>query len=276
MPELPEVEVVRRTLEPLLIGRKIVDVRILMNKIIKEPDILTFKAKILNQTFQAVERKAKLLIFKLDDDVLLSHLRMEGKYYYQQPDAPIDWKHVLIVFDLDNGYQLCYHDTRRFGTFHLQNKNNYQNCQPYTNLGPEPWDQQVTTNYLKNKWKNKKQKVKTALLDQTVISGLGNIYVDEVLYAAHIHPETGVNKLTDQDRATIIAEATRILQRSVQLGGTTIATYTSSLGVQGSFQKQLQVHTRVGQPCFVCQNTIEKIKVNNRGTYFCPRCQIQK
>lgn len=276
MPELPEVEVVRRTLEPLLVGRKIVDVRILMNKIIKEPDILTFKAKILKQTFQAVERKAKLLIFKLDDDVLLSHLRMEGKYYYQLPDAPIDWNHVLIVFDLDNGYQLCYHDTRRFGTFHLQDKNNYQNCKPYTNLGPEPWDQQVTINYLKTKWKNKKQKVKTALLDQTVISGLGNIYVDEVLYAAHIHPETGLNKLTDQDLGNIIASAIRILQRSVQLGGTTIATYTSSLGVQGSFQKQLQVHTRVGQRCFVCQNKIEKIKVNNRGTYFCGRCQIQK
>lgn len=276
MPELPEVEVVRRTLEPLLVGRKIVDVRILMNKIIKEPDILTFKAKILNQTFQAVGRKAKLLIFQLDDDVLLSHLRMEGKYYYQQPDAPIDWNHVLLVFDLDNGYQLCYYDTRRFGTFHLQNKNNYQNCKPYTNLGPEPWDQVVTVNYLKNKWKNKKQKVKTALLDQTTISGLGNIYVDEVLYAAQIHPETSVSKLTDQDLAVIITAAAKILQRSVQLGGTTIATYTSSLGVEGRFQKHLQVHTRVGQPCFVCQNIIEKIKVNNRGTYFCSRCQIQK
>lgn len=276
MPELPEVEVVRKTLTPLLVGRRIVDVRIFMNKIIKEPDILTFKTKILNQTFQAVERKAKLIIFKLDKDVLLSHLRMEGKYYYQKPDAPINWNHVLIVFDLDNGYQLCYHDTRRFGTFHLQDKNNYQNCKPYSNLGPEPWDQEVTVNYLKNKWKNKKQKVKTALLDQTTISGLGNIYVDEVLYAAQVHPETSVSKLNDHDLTTIITEATRILRHSVQLGGTTIATYTSSLGVEGTFQKQLQVHTRAGQLCFICQNTIKKIKVNNRGTYFCGRCQIQK
>lgn len=276
MPELPEVEVVRRTLEPLLVNRKIIDVRIFLNKIIKEPEILKFKAKIINQTFREVRRKAKLLIFTLDEDVLLSHLRMEGKYYYQRPDEPIDWTHVLIVFDLDNGYQLCYHDTRRFGTFHLQAKTNYQNLKPYTNIGPEPWDALVTINYLKNKWHNKRQKVKTALLDQGTISGLGNIYVDEVLYAAKIHPETIVSQLTDQELAAIIQNAINILQRSVQLGGTTIATYTSSLGVEGSFQKHLQIHTRVNQACFTCANRIKKIKVNNRGTYFCDVCQIKK
>lgn len=276
MPELPEVEVVRKTLEPLLVNRKIIDVRIFLNKIIKEPEILKFKEKIINQTFQEVRRKAKLLIFVLSDDVLLSHLRMEGKYYYKKHNEPIDWKHVLIVFDLDNGYQLCYHDTRRFGTFHLQEKTNFQNLKPYTNIGPEPWDKLVSVSYLKNKWKNKKQKIKTALLDQTTISGLGNIYADEVLFAAKIHPETSASNLNNQELDAIIQNSVKILQHSVSLGGTTIATYTSSLGVQGTFQNHLQIHTRVNQSCFVCMHKIEKIKVNNRGTYFCSFCQIKK
>lgn len=276
MPELPEVEVVRRTLAPLLVNHKIIDVKIFLNKIIKDPDIENFKARILNQTFREVKRKAKLLIFVLDDDVLLSHLRMEGKYYYQKNTEPIDWKHVLIVFNLDNGYQLCYHDTRRFGTFHLQAKTNYQTLKPYINIGPEPWDEVVTSSYLKNKWKNKKQKIKTALLDQGTISGLGNIYVDEVLFAAKIHPETSVSALSEQELSAIIKNAIKIMQFSVSLGGSTIATYTSSLGVQGSFQDYLQVHTRANQTCFTCNSKIIKNKVNNRGTYFCPSCQIKK
>ncbi|MDQ7983218.1 MAG: DNA-formamidopyrimidine glycosylase [Spiroplasma sp.] len=276
MPELPEVETVRKTLEPLLINHKIIGVRILLNKVIKDPDILIFKKRILNQTIRQVQRKAKLLIFVLDDDVLLSHLRMEGKYYYQKQDDLINWKHVLLVLDLDNGYQLRYHDTRRFGTFHLQTKTTYQSLKPYINIGPEPWSQEVTSDYLKNKWKNKKQKVKTALLDQTTISGLGNIYVDEVLFAAKIHPETTVNKLNNQNLTAIISNASKILKLSIELGGSTIATYTSSLGVRGSFQDYLQVHMRVNQQCFTCKNIIQKSKVNNRGTYFCNHCQVKK
>lgn len=276
MPELPEVEIVRKTLTPVLINHKIIDVRIFMNKIIKEPDILSFQKRIIGQTFQEIKRKAKLIIFVLDDDVLLSHLRMEGKYYYQRQNEPIDWNHVLLVLDLDNGYQLRYHDTRRFGTFHLQEKNNYQNLKPYSNIGPEPWNEIVTIDYLKNKWKNKRQKVKTALLDQSTISGLGNIYVDEVLFAAKIHPETIVSHLTNENLAAIIKNSIKILQYSIKLGGTTIASYTSSLGVEGTFQNYLQVHTRVNQACLICHNKIKKIKVNNRGTYFCPCCQMQK
>ncbi len=276
MPELPEVETVRKTLEPLLINHKITEVKIFLNKIIKNPDILTFKSKIVGQTIHEIQRKAKLIIFVLDDDVLLSHLRMEGKYYYQKQDEKINWKHVLLVLNLDNGYQLRYHDTRRFGTFHLQNKKTYQSLKPYTNIGPEPWNELVNVNYLKEKWINKKQKVKTALLDQTIISGLGNIYADEVLFAAKIHPETPVNKLTNQELDAIINNAIKILKLSIELGGSTIATYTSSLGIEGTFQKHLQVHTRVNQPCFICQNIIKKTKVNNRGTYFCPSCQTKK
>lgn len=276
MPELPEVEIVRKTLAPLLINHKIIDIRIFLNKIIKEPDILSFQKKIVNQTFHEIKRKAKLLIFVLDDDVLLSHLRMEGKYYYQRKDEPIDWKHVLIVFDLDNGYQLRFHDTRRFGTFHLQSKNQYQNKKPYINIGPEPWDEIVTVSYLKNKWKNKTQKVKTALLAQSTISGLGNIYVDEVLFASRIHPETIIKYLSEKELAAIIKNSIKILKLSIQLGGSTIATYTSSLGVEGTFQNHLQVHTRANQPCFICHTKIKKMKVNNRGTYFCPKCQTKK
>lgn len=273
MPELPEVETVRKTLEPWLVNRKIIDVRIFLNKVIKEPDIDTFKNEIINQTFQAVKRKAKLLIFEFDNDVLLSHLRMEGKYYYQKKDDAIDWKHVLLVLDLDNGYQLRYHDTRRFGTFHFQPKDQYQNLKPSINIGPEPWDKLVTVAYLKSKWKNRSTSIKTALLDQTVISGIGNIYDNEILFASKINPLIPVKQLTDQQLQTIIDHSIKILKLAVKMKGTTVATYTSSLGVQGTFQKYLQVHGREKQPCLVCHTPIKKIKVNNRGTYFCPVCQ---
>lgn len=273
MPELPEVETVRKNLEPLLVNHKIIAVRIFLNKIIKEPDINAFKNKIINQTFKAVKRKAKLLIFEFDDEVLLSHLRMEGKYYYQQNNEDVDWKHVLLVFNLDNGYQLRYHDTRRFGTFHLQTKDQYRTLKPYINIGPEPWDKIVTVDYLKTKWKNKSLAIKTALLDQTVISGIGNIYANEIVFASKINPLTPVKQLNNQELANIIENAIKILKLGIKMKGTTIATYTSSLGVQGNFQKYLQVHMREAKPCFVCHNPIKKIKVNNRGTYFCPTCQ---
>lgn len=276
MPELPEVEVVRKTLEPHLINHKITKIKIFLDKIIKNPDISNFKKRIINQTIHEIQRKGKLIIFVLDDDVLLSHLRMEGKYFYQKKEEIIDGKHVLLILELDNGYQLHYHDTRRFGTFHLQEKNQYQKIKPYINIGPEPWQKEVTTNYLLSKLKNKKQKIKTSLLNQSIISGLGNIYVDEVLFASKIHPETEARNLKEEDIKNIISNSINILKLSIKVGGSTIASYTSSLGVSGTFQNYLKVHTREKQPCFNCKNKIKKIKVNNRGTYFCSYCQIKK
>jgi len=275
MPELPEVETIRKTLYPHLVGHKIIGIRIFLNKIIKTPNLLVFQKQIVGQTINDVKRIAKLLIFQLDNDVLLSHLRMEGKYYYQQKNEPINWKHVLLVLELDNDYELRYHDTRRFGTFHLQPILTYQTLKPYINIGPEPFNLIVTGQYLKNLWKNKQQSIKTALLDQRYISGLGNIYVDEVLFASQIHPESITKNLTIDQLQNIIDHAIAILTKATQMGGTTIASFISSLGVAGSFQQELQVHTRNHKPCFKCHTKISKIKVNGRGTYFCVHCQVK-
>lgn len=275
MPELPEVETVRKTLQPLLIKHKIIGVRIFLNKIIKTPTTQQFSKQIIGQTINDVQRIGKLLIFILDDYVLLSHLRMEGKYFLQKNDEPIDWKHILLVLDLDNEYQLRYHDTRQFGTFYLQDINEYQKIKPYINVGPEPFDPKVTAEYLKNKWKNKSQSIKPTLLEQNIMSGLGNIYVDEVLFYAKIHPQSITKNLTLMQLQDIINNAKFVLNKSIKLGGSSINTYTSSLGVKGYYQQELQVHTRVNMPCFKCHTTIKKIKVNLRGTYFCSHCQIK-
>ncbi|WP_375316982.1 DNA-formamidopyrimidine glycosylase [Spiroplasma endosymbiont of Virgichneumon dumeticola] len=273
MPELPEVETVRKTLYPLLLHHKIIDVRVFMNKVIKTSTPQIFINKIIGQTINDIKRVGKLIIFVLDDYVLLSHLRMEGKYYYQKQDTPTNWKHILLVLELENNYQLCYHDTRQFGTFHLQPLSTYQTLKPYTNIGPEPFNKIVTAQYLQNKWKNKKQNIKASLLDQGVMSGLGNIYVDEVLFYANIHPESITNHLTLVQLQTIIDKSIMVLTKAIKLGGSSINSYTSSLGVRGYYQNSLQVHTRVNQSCFACTTKILKTKVSTRGTYFCPHCQ---
>lgn len=275
MPELPEVETVRKTLQPLLINHKIIGVSIFLNKIIKTPTIQQFSKQIIGQTINDVQRIGKLLIFVLDDYVLLSHLRMEGKYYFQKNDETINWKHILLLLQLDNKYELRYHDTRQFGTFHLQSKSEYQKLKPYINIGPEPFDQKVTAEYLKNKWKNKSQSIKPTLLEQKVMSGLGNIYVDEVLFYAGIHPQSITKNLTLNQLQTIITQAKFVLNKSIKLGGSSINSYTSSLGVKGYYQQELQVHTRMNMPCFKCNTKIKKIKINLRGTYFCSHCQIK-
>lgn len=275
MPELPEVETVRKTLQPLLTNHKIIGVRILLNKIIKTPSIEQFTKQIIGQTINDVQRVGKLLIFILDDYVLLSHLRMEGKYYFQQNNQSINWKHVLLILELDNKYELRYNDTRQFGTFHLQTKNEYQKIKPYINIGPEPFNKKVTAEYLKNKWKNKSQSIKATLLEQNIMSGLGNIYADEVLFYASIHPQSITKNLTLKQLQEIINKAIFVLNKSIKLGGSTISSYTSSLGVKGYYQQELQVHTRAKMPCFKCHTIIKKIKINLRGTYFCNHCQIK-
>lgn len=272
MPELPEVETVRKILENKIINRTIVDIKIFRNKIIKELEINLFRQKVINQKIIGLKRKGKYLIFEFENQFLISHLRMEGKYYYGF-NQELNWDHILLVFELDNGYQLAYHDTRRFGTFHLQNKGEAYDINPLKRVGPEPFDSLVTPQYLKNKWKNKKQVIKTALLDQTVMSGLGNIYVDEVLFASKVHPLKAAKNLELNDLKNIISNSQNILAKSIQMGGSTIASYTSSLGVIGQYQNELLVHTKVGLNCSICSTKIIKIKVNGRGTYFCNGCQ---
>ena len=185
MPELPEVETVRKTLEKKLVGRKIIDVDILYPNII-ENDEKTFCQNIKNQTIKAMKRRGKWLIFELDDYFLLSHLRMEGKYFFKTANDEIK-KHEHVIFKLDNNQELRYNDTRKFGRMVLVKKDEIQKEKKIKELGLEPFDKNLTKEYLKDRMKNIKLPIKTALLDQSIIAGIGNIYANEILFASKIN-----------------------------------------------------------------------------------------
>ena len=268
MPELPEVETVRQTLLPLLKNKVIVDVDIYWDNCVLTKD---FKQKISGQHIQDILRYGKYLVFILDQDVMISHLRMEGKYYIHQPRKKAHHEHV--VFHLDSNEYLTYHDTRKFGKFELISKPTYLEVPPLSLLGKEPKNSDSNRLYLK--LKNKRIPIKMALLDQHLIAGLGNIYVDETLYRAKIHPLKPCDKITQKEVATLVKHATDVLEHATSLGGSTIRSYHAVHGVDGKFQNELKVHTKKDEPCERCQTPIIKIKVGGRGTYVCPTCQKQ-
>lgn len=269
MPELPEVETVRLTLLNLIKNRKIIAVDCFVERIIKM-DIPTFKKKLIGQKIQTIERIGKHLMIILDDDVLIIHLRMEGRFYLKGQDDTID-KHEHVVFHLDDHHILTYHDVRKFGTMHLIDIKHYMHEYPLKDVGREPWDINPYDFY--ENIKNRKIEIKALLLDQHLMSGLGNIYVDETLFLAKIHPTRLGLSLSIEDVKCIIDAASIILTEAVKQGGTTIRTFEAMDGVHGRFQNVLNVHTKQGKPCPVCGSTIMKMKVKGRGTYVCPSCQ---
>lgn len=272
MPELPEVETVRRGLESLIIGKTIISVEVRCPKLIKNVDVSEFESVLVNQTFRKIRRFGKYLYLDLDDYTIVSHLRMEGKYnYYDEYTHPT--KHDHVIFNFSDESILMYNDTRQFGTLELVKKEDEASLKGIAKLGYEPFDQEMTSDYLYNKAKRRTITIKQFLLDQSIIVGLGNIYVDEVLFSVKIHPETKVNKLKKNDFELIIEASKNVLTKAIKLGGTTIHSFLSVGNLSGKFQNQLQVYGRAKQPCVVCQTPIEKIKVGGRGTHFCPKCQ---
>ena len=273
MPELPEVETVKEALKLYVRGNTIASADVRFPKMIKTHEAHAFEEMLVGQTIQDITRRGKHLIFHLDDYQMISHLRMEGKYFDRhEEDEPT--KHVHVVFKFANGRALWYDDVRKFGTFHLYPKEtDLETTSQFKILGLEPFDESLTLNYFTEKLSNKKKPIKSLLLDQTVVTGLGNIYVDEVLFRAKVHPLAISSKLTKKERADVIKYSQEVLSRAIKLKGTTIKTFASEHGVAGTFQNELKVHTKKGEPCPVCGQTIEKIKVGGRGTYFCPKCQ---
>ena len=272
MPELPEVETIKEQLKKELLKRKIIDVNILYNGIIEYPTIEEFKNNIINQTINNIERRGKWIVFVLDDYYLLSHLRMEGKYIFKENNTPIN-KHEHVIFKLDNGLELRYKDTRKFGKMHLVPIKDANEMKPLNELGIEPFDKNMTTEYLSNKFKNKSIAIKTALLDQTIIAGIGNIYADEILFLSNIIPFRRAKDITSIELSKIINNSVEVLSKSIEQGGTTVRTYTWKEGEKGHFQNNLYVYGRKGKPCLKCGNNISKTIVNGRGTHYCTVCQ---
>lgn len=274
MPELPEVETVRKYLENNILNWKIKDIVLSSKKSLRNSKESDLK-NLVNQSITKIDRFAKHLIIRFNKQYIICHLRMEGKFYVFKDENEMNEltkrSHDILMFKTNKGI-ILFQDTRRFATVDLfDNSIEYGVNEILVKVGPEVFDK---------KWEDlfetlskKRTSIKTTLLDQSIISGLGNIYVDEVLFRCKIHPETLTNQITKEQAKDIIKYSIIILNKAIELKGTTIRSYTSSLGVEGSYQNFLNVHQRKDLPCKTCKTKIIKLKVGGRGTYICPKCQ---
>lgn len=276
MPELPEVETIRRTLEELIVGKKIDHVSVFWPKIIKYPgEITQFQDALIGQTFIGTGRRGKFLILYTNDFALVSHLRMEGKYGLFQHADEMD-KHTHVIFHFTDGTELRYKDVRKFGTMHLYTKGSEFEFLPLSQLGPEPFSDDFTEEELAERLKKTKRNIKAVLLDQKIVVGLGNIYVDESLFRSGIHPERPADSLKRSEVTKLREEIIATLTEAVQKGGSTIRSYINSQGQIGMFQLELFVYGRRGEECKLCSSKLERIISGGRGTVFCPQCQKHK
>ena len=274
MPELPEVETVRRGLEKLILGKKISNIDIRYPKMIKT-DLHEFQKAMPGQVIQSMGRRGKYLLFYLSDKILISHLRMEGKYFYY-PDQVPERKHAHVLIHFEDGGTLVYEDVRKFGTMELLAPELLEVYFISKQLGPEPTEEDFDLGRFKLALKRSKKPIKSHLLDQTLVVGLGNIYVDEVLWRAKVHPARISQSLTAQEARKIHDETINVLDQAVEKGGSTIRTYTNAFGEDGTMQEFHQVYDKTGQACSRCGSIIEKIQLGGRGTHFCPECQRRK
>ncbi|AQW21944.1 DNA-formamidopyrimidine glycosylase [Lentilactobacillus curieae] len=274
MPELPEVETVRRGLNELVGGSEIKTIEVLYPKMLNNLTADQFIATLSGRTIEKVDRRGKYLLIRLSGDLtIVSHLRMEGNYDVV-PEGTTPHKHTHIIFHLTDGRELRYNDTRKFGRMAVVNTGDEYTVSGLKTIGPEPTEKTLKLEYMEQIFAKSKKAVKPFLLDQSKIAGLGNIYADEVLWMSKIHPERPANSLTIAElkelRSNIILE----LQKAIAGHGTTVHSYSNAYGEAGSFQNQLNVYGREGEPCLRCGTPIVKIKLAQRGTHFCPNCQV--
>ena len=267
MPELPEVETVVRSLEKRIKNKKIKDIDIRYKRIVNESPKV-FLNTLKGESFRQFKRRGKYLLFYMDNIILVSHLRMEGKYSIVKDNAK-PTKHTHVIFYLNDGSELRYLDTRKFGRFELFPLET--DLKTFKNLGPEPFSKDLNLNYVKEYVKHKSIPVKQLLLDQSFIAGIGNIYADEILFKAKVNPNIKSNRLKDEDIKNIISSTRSILNSAIKAGGTTIRSFSSINHITGRFQQRLKVHTK--SVCNKCNSKIKVVRINGRSTYFCPKCQ---
>ena len=258
MPEKPEVITVAKSLEQHILGRKIIGCHVYWDNIIANPTSKEFQEKILNQTIHSIDTRGKFLVLELDDYSLLIHLRMEGKFLFREEGEKIE-KHEHVEFILDNHVSFRYHDVRKFGKMYLIPIEDTYLVKPLSELGYEYNDMRLTQKYLYDKIHKKDLPIKTVLLDQSIIAGIGNIYDNEILFLSKIKPMRKASKVTKKECQQIIDSSMIVL--------------TSSDGVHGLFQNELMVHGKEKEACPVCGESILKCQIGGRGTYYCPKCQ---
>lgn len=272
MPELPEVETVRQTLLEFLPGLTVTQVTINLPRIIKYPSPQQFAQEIVGLTFCDIERRGKYLKFILSaGKTLVIHLRMTGQLRYSTSDAPLP-RHTHVIFELSNGWQLRYTDIRQFGTMYLASHQEIAQIAGMDRLGWEPLSDFPLPEFAALLEK-RKTSIKSVLLNQQIIAGIGNIYADEALFQAGIHPARAANSLTSDEVESLHHAVRQVLQAGVKMRGTSFSDYVDGLGRSGGFQHQLAVYGRKGESCPRCGCPIIREKIAGRGTHYCPLCQ---
>ncbi len=280
MPELPEVETVVRDLRPLLVGRAIVGATVRWKRTIATPDARKFAREIRAHKIAAITRRGKFLIFRLrgrgaqlnipTTRYLLVHLRMTGGFHLDPRAASRD-KHMHVCLQLDDGYELRFRDTRKFGRMWLVDDPE----QVIAKLGPEPLE--ISTREFHARIAKRRGNLKPLLLDQTFLAGIGNIYADESLWYARLHPLHQTEMLTRAERGRLYRAIRQVLTRAIAVGGTSIdVMYKRVNGASGGFTNSLRAFDQEERPCRRCGTPIQKIVVGQRGTHFCPTCQPRR
>lgn len=270
MPELPEVETVVRGLRAPLIGRRVEAMWYDWERGIRAPTPEQFAARVAGQTFQSIDRRAKYILCQLDHDLLVVHLKMTGRLYVTDANAVYDadrWVHFRL--DLDQGKQLRFSDARKFGFVALVSS--FDEIAPV--LGPEPLAGEFTDAVMAARLTRHSKAIKALLLDQAFVAGVGNIYADEALWRAEIHPLRPANSLSDDEIARLHVAVRAALSDGIEREGASVSWYRKPDGTSGSAQKYFDAYGRDGEPCARCGTMIEKTRVAQRGTHFCPNCQ---
>jgi formamidopyrimidine-DNA glycosylase len=265
MPELPEVETITRKLRPELVGKSIVKADLLWSRTLATPTPVMFKKQVKGQEIKAVRRRAKYFVMELSDYHLFVHLRMSGDLYIKEVDSKPE-KHDRLILDLDQGKnKLVFNDTRKFGRVWLVRDPD----EVVGGLGPEPLSEAFTAQSLYEGLQSRHRQLKPLLLDQSFLAGMGNIYTDEALHKARLHPLASSDSV-NREQAGALWEAIReVLQEGIRRNGASIDWVYRG----GEFQNYFRVYDRKGQPCMVCGTSIERLVVGQRGTHVCPKCQ---
>ncbi|MCL6590974.1 MAG: DNA-formamidopyrimidine glycosylase [Firmicutes bacterium] len=275
MPELPEVETIRRTLEPGVVQRTIVEGEALLAKLIQNQTASDFLSQIRGRVILGLDRRGKYLLFQLSGNLVMAvHLRMTGHLILRKNglSEPPEAKATYLKLKLDNGTELHYVDQRKFGKIFLFAAGSAPAA--LSKLGPEPLAPEFTFDIFQKRLAGRKLAIKKLLLNQEIIVGLGNIYTDEALFLAGVHPARPVDSLTDEELKRLYSSIRQVLSEGIQWRGTTKRDYLDGEGKPGAYQEQLRVYDRKGAPCLKCKNMIVKMNFGGRGTHFCPFCQV--
>lgn len=272
MPELPEVETVRRGLDNALSGAVISRVE-LRRKDLRTAFPRNFSKALAGRAIRAVERRAKYLLFRLDsEDIVIAHLGMSGRFLISLTRPKHFSKHDHLVIELSDGRFLIFNDARRFGLVTLTNRSAIKKHPLLNRLGPEPLSEDFSVGYLREKLRARRSPVKTALMDQRLVVGIGNIYASEALFNAGIDPRKPAVDAAGKAPA-LLKSIHKVLEAAIESGGSSLRDFVTISGKEGYFQHRFQVYGRAGKPCFICRAPIRVIRQSGRSTFFCPRCQ---